>query len=96
MTPEEYLSTGSTLKWLLAIAWLLPLAGFAVEVFGGYWGSRKSKAAALKLIRRLLRKQSYSYRHSAQAVEMHTLTSRILINCHTMNGVSNEPLSSGL
>ena len=58
--------------------------------------SRKNKAAALKLIRRLLRKQSYSYRHSAQAVEMHTLTSRILINCHTMNGVSNEPLSSGL
>ena len=46
MTPEQYHSTGATLKWLLAIAWLLPLAGFAVEVFGGYWGSRKSKAAA--------------------------------------------------
>lgn len=46
MTPQEYLATGSTLKWLLAIAWLLPLAGFAVEVFGGYWSDRRSKTAA--------------------------------------------------
>ncbi|MEZ6062218.1 MAG: NADH-quinone oxidoreductase subunit L [Planctomycetaceae bacterium] len=38
---------GETLKWLLMIAWLLPLVGFAVEIFGGYWGSRHSKAAAL-------------------------------------------------
>ena len=37
---------GSTLSSLLMIAWLLPLCGFAVEIFGGYWGSRKSKAAA--------------------------------------------------
>ena len=46
MSPQEYLATGSTLKWLLAIAWLLPLAGFAVEVFGGYWSDRRSKIAA--------------------------------------------------
>ena len=46
MSPQEYLATGSTLKWLLAIAWLLPLAGFAVEVFGGYWSDRRSKTAA--------------------------------------------------
>ncbi len=38
---------GETLKWLLMIAWLLPLLGFAVEIFGGYWGTRHSKAAAL-------------------------------------------------
>src|SRR5262245_18730161 len=46
MTPEQYLATGDTLKWLLAIAWLLPLAGFAVEIFAGYWSTRVSKAAA--------------------------------------------------
>jgi NADH-quinone oxidoreductase subunit L len=37
---------GETLKTLLTIAWLLPLAGFAVEIFGGFWGTRKSRAAA--------------------------------------------------
>ncbi len=37
---------GDKLSTLLAIAWLLPLLGFVIEVFGGYWGSRKSKAAA--------------------------------------------------
>lgn len=42
----EAINLGSTLGWLLRIAWLLPLAGFAVEIFGGFWGSRKSKAAA--------------------------------------------------
>ncbi|HID22146.1 MAG TPA: NADH-quinone oxidoreductase subunit L, partial [Planctomycetaceae bacterium] len=32
---------------LLIVAWLLPLAGFAIEVFGRYWQSgRRSKAAA--------------------------------------------------
>jgi NADH-quinone oxidoreductase subunit L len=37
----------NTLGTLLGIAWLLPLAGFAIEVFGGYWQqSRLSKAAA--------------------------------------------------
>ncbi|MFV0445574.1 MAG: NADH-quinone oxidoreductase subunit L [Planctomycetaceae bacterium] len=35
-----------TLKWLLFAAWILPLAGFAVEVFGGWWGKRQSKVAA--------------------------------------------------
>jgi len=37
---------GDTLKTLLAIAWLLPLLGFIIEVLGGYWGTRQSKAAA--------------------------------------------------
>jgi len=37
---------GNQLANLLMIAWLLPLLGFAIEVFGGYWGSRTSKAAA--------------------------------------------------
>ena len=37
---------GETLRNLLMIAWLLPLVGFAVEIFGGFWGSRKSRAAA--------------------------------------------------
>ncbi|MFN9976159.1 MAG: hypothetical protein ACK58T_40305, partial [Phycisphaerae bacterium] len=29
------------------LAWLLPLAGFAVEIFGGFWGTRRSRLAAL-------------------------------------------------
>lgn len=39
---------GETLKQLLMIAWLLPLAGFVVEVFFGYWSKnpRHSKTAA--------------------------------------------------
>jgi NADH-quinone oxidoreductase subunit L len=37
---------GNSLGWLLTLAWLLPLAGFAVEIFGGFWGTRKSKTAA--------------------------------------------------
>ena len=37
---------GQTLSTLLTIAWLLPLAGFTVEIFGGFWGTRHSKAAA--------------------------------------------------
>lgn len=37
---------GESLRNLLMIAWLLPLAGFAVEIFGGFWGTRKSKLAA--------------------------------------------------
>ena len=37
---------GETLRNLLLIAWLLPLCGFAVEIFGGFWGSRRSRAAA--------------------------------------------------
>jgi len=33
------------LATLLGIAWLLPLLGFAVETFAGYWSNRLSKAA---------------------------------------------------
>ena len=38
--------TGETLRNLLMTAWLLPLLGFAIEIFGGFWGSRKSRVAA--------------------------------------------------
>jgi NADH-quinone oxidoreductase subunit L len=46
----QYAATASSLATLLAIAWLLPLAGFAIEIFAGYWGERKSKAAAYMAI----------------------------------------------
>jgi len=46
MTPEQFLATGTTLKWLLGLAWLMPLAGFCVEIFAGYWSNRRSKTAA--------------------------------------------------
>ncbi len=46
MDPEIYEQTGETLKWLLTIAWLLPLGGFAVEIFAGYWSTRLKKTAA--------------------------------------------------
>jgi len=46
MNAELYESTNSALKLLLAFAWLAPLAGFAIEIFGGYWSTRRSKAAA--------------------------------------------------
>jgi NADH-quinone oxidoreductase subunit L len=46
MNAQLYESTGNTLKLLLAFAWLAPLVGFAIEVFGGYWSTRRSKAAA--------------------------------------------------
>ncbi len=46
MDPETHQTVGETLRTLLAIAWLLPLAGFAVEVLAGYWSHRLSKAAA--------------------------------------------------
>ena len=45
-TDATILTLGTTLGALLATAWLLPLVGFAVEIFAGFWGSRKSKAAA--------------------------------------------------
>src|SRR5205814_1880607 len=45
MSPEA-VQLGETLGTLLTFAWLLPLAGFAVEIFGGFWGTRKSRAAA--------------------------------------------------
>lgn len=47
---EQYHATAGTLKTLLGIAWLLPLAGFAIEIFAGYWGERKSKVAAYMAI----------------------------------------------
>ncbi|MFN0051888.1 MAG: NADH-quinone oxidoreductase subunit L [Planctomycetales bacterium] len=44
--PSDATQLGQTLAALLTIAWLLPLAGFAVEIFGGFWGTRQSKTAA--------------------------------------------------
>jgi NADH-quinone oxidoreductase subunit L len=44
--PPEAIQLGRTLGTLLTLAWLLPLGGFAVEIFGGYLWSRKSRAAA--------------------------------------------------
>ncbi|MDG2388308.1 MAG: NADH-quinone oxidoreductase subunit L [Planctomycetaceae bacterium] len=42
-----YETTGETIKTLLTMAWLLPLFGFGVEIFAGYWQrDRFSKAAA--------------------------------------------------
>ncbi len=46
MPTTEAINLGTTLGALLTAAWLLPLAGFAVEIFGGFWGTRKNKAAA--------------------------------------------------
>lgn len=46
MSWEDYSSLGSILGALLKLAWLLPLVGFTIEIFGGYWGHRRSKAAA--------------------------------------------------
>src|SRR3990172_62709 len=42
----SYESTGETLRNLLTVAWLLPLLGFAIEIFGGYLWDRRSKAAS--------------------------------------------------
>ncbi len=36
----------STLARLLTTAWLLPLCGFVIEIFAGWWSNRRSKAAA--------------------------------------------------
>jgi NADH-quinone oxidoreductase subunit L len=44
--PSDATQLGETLGTLLTLAWLLPLAGFAVEIFGGFLWSRQSKAAA--------------------------------------------------
>jgi NADH-quinone oxidoreductase subunit L len=46
MNPQNYEAVGYTLKLLLGLAWLAPLAGFAIEIFGGYWSTRRSKAPA--------------------------------------------------
>src|SRR6516165_10516335 len=44
--PMDATQLGNALSTLLMLAWLLPLAGFAVEIFGGFWGTRQSKTAA--------------------------------------------------
>src|SRR5262245_49278375 len=44
--PPEATQLGHTLGTLLTLAWLLPLAGFAIEIFGGFLWSRTSKVAA--------------------------------------------------
>ncbi|TWT58777.1 NADH-quinone oxidoreductase subunit L [Thalassoglobus neptunius] len=46
MSPEFYSEVGNLLMWLLTAAWLLPLLGFVIEIFGGYWSDRKSKTPA--------------------------------------------------
>src|SRR5262245_17138058 len=46
MPPDVATDLGKTLSALLALAWLLPLVGFSIEIFGGFWGTRKSKLAA--------------------------------------------------
>lgn len=44
--PSDATNLGETLSKLLMFAWLLPLAGFAIEIFGGFLWSRHSKNAA--------------------------------------------------
>src|SRR5260370_32299448 len=44
--PLDATQLGETLGILLSLAWLLPLAGFAIEIFGGFLWTRQSKAAA--------------------------------------------------
>jgi NADH-quinone oxidoreductase subunit L len=46
MSEAEFQLTGETLRNLLTVAWLLPLTGFAIEIFAGWWGHRLSKTAA--------------------------------------------------
>ena len=46
MPLDTYEATGATLRTLLAIAWLAPLLGFVIEIFGGYWSGRERKTAA--------------------------------------------------
>ncbi len=43
------MTTGEVLKTLLTIAWLLPLAGFAIEIFAGYWQKNRFSMAAAKM-----------------------------------------------
>ena len=42
----DSITVGDTLRTLLTIAWLLPLVGFVIEIFAGYWSTRLSKTAA--------------------------------------------------
>lgn len=52
MDPQTLQTTGLTLKWLLTIAWLLPLLGFVVELIGGgwVWGRHSKNAAYLSVV----------------------------------------------
>lgn len=52
MDPQTLQTTGLTLKWLLTIAWLLPLLGFVVELIGGgwVWGRYSKNAAYISVI----------------------------------------------
>ena len=52
MDPQSIETTGLTLKWLLTIAWLLPLLGFVVELIGGgwVWGRYSKNAAYLSVV----------------------------------------------
>ena len=43
---KDFETSRELIKWLLTIAWLLPLLGFAVEIFAGWWSTRTSKLAA--------------------------------------------------
>ncbi len=51
MPLEQYIYTGTVLKWLLGLAWLLPLVGFAIEIFGGSWGKRLDPVAGGRKVR---------------------------------------------
>jgi hypothetical protein len=42
MDPQTHHATGEVLRNLLTVAWLLPLAGFVLEIFAGYWSHRLS------------------------------------------------------
>jgi NADH-quinone oxidoreductase subunit L len=46
MPPEAIQELGDSLSKLLACACILPLLGFMIEVFAGYWSDRFSKTAA--------------------------------------------------
>ena len=48
MTPEQYISTGTTLKWLLAARLAAAAAGLLRRDFGGYWGRHSDVAAKHK------------------------------------------------
>ena len=46
MSPTQYADVAPGIVALLTAAWLLPLLGFLVEIFGGYWSARTSKLPA--------------------------------------------------
>jgi len=46
MTDLGFETSRALTKWLLTVAWMLPLLGFAVEILAGWWSTRTSKVAA--------------------------------------------------